>query len=71
MSGGPRGMFRALFPGKVNLGMVAVAILFIVSASFSGFGLGRLMNSAINLDVTVASNLVSPLLGAIAPGVKS
>lgn len=68
---GARTWFRSLFPGTVNLGMVAVAVLFIVSASLAGSGVAGLMNRAIEIDVNTAAHLITPLLSKVAPGVAA
>lgn len=61
-----RAIFRAAFPGTVNLGMVGLAVLFIACASMAGTGLAGIMNSAIEHDVNLAATLIHPLMGRVA-----
>lgn len=61
------GWFRKLFPGSVNFGLVALALLFVTGATVIEGGIASAMNAGVQKDITFMVWATSPLIGQIGP----
>jgi hypothetical protein len=58
------GWVRKLFPGSVNLGLVALALLLVTTTATVHGGIGTAMHWGVNTSVAIAAGIVHPLLAS-------
>lgn len=61
------GVLKKLFPGSVNVGMVALALLFVTGATVVEGGLATAMNAGVQKDVQFVVWATHPLIAQIGP----
>jgi hypothetical protein len=59
------GWLRKMFPGSVNFGMVALALLFVTGATVIEGGIASAMNAGVQRDIQFMVWATHPLLGQI------